>query len=55
MSPAIERMTNAGAHRDQIQQVAIAENGMRLMRDDGFEKVRNHLTTIEEVLRVTAE
>lgn len=55
MSPAIERMTNAGAHSDQIQQVAIAENGMRLMRDDGFEKVRNHLTTIEEVLRVTAE
>lgn len=55
MTPAIERMTNAGAHSDQIQQVAVLENGMRLMRDDGFEKVRDHLTTIEEVLRVTAE
>lgn len=55
MTPAIERMTNSGAHSDQIQQVAVMENGMRLMRDDGFEKVRDHLTTIEEVLRVTAE
>lgn len=55
MTPAIERMTNAGAHSDQIEQVAVVENGMRLMRDDGFEKVRQHLTTIEEVLRVTAE
>lgn len=55
MTPAIERMTNAGAHSDQIQHTAVTENGMRLMREDGFEKVRQGLTTIEEVLRVTAD
>lgn len=55
MTPAIERMTNSGAHSDQIERVAVMENGMRLMREDGFEKVRRHLTTIEEVLRVTTD
>jgi hypothetical protein len=29
------------------------EHGMRTLRDDGWNKVRNGITTIEEVLRVT--
>jgi type II secretory ATPase GspE/PulE/Tfp pilus assembly ATPase PilB-like protein len=29
------------------------EQGMRTLRDDGWNKVRNGITTIEEVLRVT--
>ena len=35
-----------------IRAKAIAE-GMRLLREDGWEKVRRGITTIEEVLRVT--
>ncbi|MCL1926512.1 MAG: type II secretion system ATPase GspE [Syntrophorhabdaceae bacterium] len=35
-----------------IRAKAVAE-GMRLLRDDGWEKVRRGITTIEEVLRVT--
>ena len=29
--------------------------GMRTMRDDGFDKVKAGVTTVEEVLRVTRE
>jgi type II secretory ATPase GspE/PulE/Tfp pilus assembly ATPase PilB-like protein len=35
-----------------ISQIAI-EQGMRLLRVDGWEKVKEGLTTVEEVLRVT--
>ena len=35
-----------------IAQRAI-ENGMRTLRTDGWNKVRNGVTTVEEVLRVT--
>ena len=35
-----------------ISQIAI-EQGMRLLRVDGWEKVKLGLTTVEEVLRVT--
>jgi type IV pilus assembly protein PilB len=30
-----------------------AAEGMRLLREDGWEKVRRGITTVEEVLRVT--
>ena len=49
---AIERMANDGAHTDQIRAKAI-ENGMRSMREDGWHKVAEGLTTLDEVLRVT--
>jgi type IV pilus assembly protein PilB len=45
---AIER---AGA--DRVAEVAV-RNGMRRLRDDGLDKVRNGLTSIAEVARVTS-
>ncbi|MCS7250091.1 MAG: type II secretion system ATPase GspE [candidate division WOR-3 bacterium] len=36
----------------EIHQVAVSK-GMKTMRDDGFDKVKKGITTIEEVLRVT--
>lgn len=53
MDERIERMANSGAHTDQIRNFAVEENGMRLMRQDGWEKVEQGITTVEEVLRVT--
>lgn len=44
----IQQRANASAIRD----VALAR-GMRLLRDDGVEKVKQGLTTVEEVSRVT--
>jgi type IV pilus assembly protein PilB len=49
----IERLANQGAATDQIRETAIRENNMKLMRQDGWEKVLQGLTTIEEVLRAT--
>ena len=37
---------------DAIAKIAV-ENGMRTLREAGLERVRNGLTTIEEILRVT--
>jgi len=34
---------------------AAVRAGLRTLRDDGFDKVKEGLTTIEEVLRVTRE
>ena len=47
---AIVKKKTAG----EIRQIAI-ERGMRTMLDDGIEKIKNGVTTIEEVLRVTKE
>lgn len=41
-----------GVPRSRLAQLA-AEAGMRTMRTDGYVKVRDGLTTVEEVLRVT--
>jgi type IV pilus assembly protein PilB len=51
MSETIERMTVENASADEIKRQAIAD-GMRTLRDDGFEKVLMGTTSIEEVLRV---
>ena len=40
------------APAEQLKTLAV-EHGMRTLRDDGWEKVRRGITTIEEVLRVT--
>ena len=42
------------ASADEIKKIAI-KNGMTTMLEDGFQKVKNGLTTIEEVLRVIHE
>ena len=51
MSEEIERLTVERASADQIRVVAI-EQGMITLRDDGLEKARLGMTSIEEVARV---
>jgi len=48
----IRKLTLARAPGPEIAEVAVRQ-GMRLMRDDGLEKVRHGMTSIEEVTRVT--
>jgi type IV pilus assembly protein PilB len=50
----IEKLVNEGANSDELREAAVKFNGMRPMRMDGWEKVREGITTIEEVLRVSA-
>ena len=40
------------ASADEIKRVAI-EQGMRPLRDDGFDRVKQGITSIAEVARVT--
>lgn len=47
----IERHAVAGSSAADIQRTAI-EQGMTLLRDDGWDKVRQGLTTVEEIFRV---
>jgi len=51
MSETLERMTVENASTDELKAQAVAE-GMKTLRDDGFEKVRMGLTSIEEIMRV---
>ena len=51
ISEEIERLCVENRSADVIARQAVAE-GMLTLRDDGFEKVRMGLTSIEEVLRV---
>ncbi|MDO8880765.1 MAG: ATPase, T2SS/T4P/T4SS family [Coriobacteriia bacterium] len=51
MSEEIERACVEHASGDEIGRIAV-EQGMRTLRDDGFEKVRSGLTSIEEIMRV---
>jgi len=48
----IKKMINSHAPADEIGKKAI-ESGMQSLRHDGLEKVKQGLTTPEEVLRVT--
>jgi type IV pilus assembly protein PilB len=48
----IERLIVDKATTDEIAKVA-REEGMRPLRFDGYEKVKQGITTIEEVMRVT--
>ena len=47
----IEKLTVEGASSEVIKKVAI-EQGMLTLREDGMEKVRSGLTSIQEILRV---
>lgn len=53
-SEQIEKLIMANASTSQIRKVAIAE-GMKTLREDGWDKVKAGLTTLEEVLRVTQD
>jgi type IV pilus assembly protein PilB len=52
MSPEIADLTIERASADDIRKVAVSQ-GMRPMRADGFEKVKNGITSIAELARVT--
>jgi type IV pilus assembly protein PilB len=51
VSPEIRRLTLERRSADEILQVATRE-GMRRLRDDGLEKVRQGLTSVAEIARV---
>ncbi len=51
MSETIERLTVERASTDEIKKVAIAE-GMLTLREEGMEKVKQGITSIEEIMRV---
>jgi len=50
----IEKLITERASADEINDLAI-KKGMTTMVEDGFEKVKLGMTTIEEVIRVTKE
>jgi len=52
VSEKIERLIVKKATAEEITKVAVAE-GMQTLRQDGFAKVINGITSIEEVMRVT--
>jgi type II secretory ATPase GspE/PulE/Tfp pilus assembly ATPase PilB-like protein len=54
INDAIRKLVMSKADSGQIRKKTI-ENGMRSLRDDGWLKVRQGMTTISEVLRVTQE
>ncbi|MDZ4168842.1 MAG: ATPase, T2SS/T4P/T4SS family [Coriobacteriia bacterium] len=51
MSETMERLTVENASSDEVKRQAIAE-GMLTLRDDGFSKVGQGITSLEEILRV---
>jgi type IV pilus assembly protein PilB len=53
MSERIKEMTVDRASEAEISSVA-REEGMLTLREDGVAKVRGGLTSLEEILRVTA-
>jgi type II secretory ATPase GspE/PulE/Tfp pilus assembly ATPase PilB-like protein len=54
MTEALRPLIIERASSSSIKQAAIAR-GMRTLRDDGWDKVKLGLTTVEEVARVTQE
>jgi len=40
---------------DEIKSYAVKKMGMKTLRDDAFQKVREELTTLEEAIRITTE
>lgn len=52
MKPAVLDLIMKGASGEELRQRA-REMGMRTLREDGVEKVKAGITTIEEILRVT--
>jgi type IV pilus assembly protein PilB len=53
MSERIKEMVVAGRPEAELA-AAAREEGMATLREDGVDKVRSGLTSLEEVLRVTA-
>lgn len=53
ISPELRKMILSGVSSDDIAKQAIKE-GMKTLRDDGIDKVKKGVTTIEELMRETA-
>jgi general secretion pathway protein E len=53
MTDAVRARILERADAHSIERVSISE-GMRTMRDHGFERVASGVTTAEEILRVTS-
>ena len=54
LTPALRRMILQGGSADELKETAIAE-GMLTLRMDGIMKLRKGITTLEEVVKETAE
>jgi type II secretion system protein E len=54
MTEEIRKLVVKKSSADEIKKKAI-EEGMRALREDGLDKIRQGITTVEEVLRVTEE
>lgn len=52
ISPGIRQMILKGASSDEIAKQAVKE-GMATLRDDGMEKIKQGVTTVEELMRET--
>jgi type IV pilus assembly protein PilB len=52
LSDDVRKLTIERGTADEIRAVAL-DQGMRSLRDDGFEKVKNGITSIAEIARVT--
>jgi type II secretory ATPase GspE/PulE/Tfp pilus assembly ATPase PilB-like protein len=53
-SPAVKEMTNQRANAHEIKKIALKE-GLTTLRTSGWQRVCQGMSTIEEVLRVTAD
>jgi len=51
----IREMVMKKSSLDEIRQYAVEKCGMKILRDDGFLKVREGMTTLDEALRITTE
>jgi len=54
ISEEIKNMVTAKSSANEIRKKAVS-SGMRILFDDGLEKIKNGVTTVGEVLRVTEE
>jgi len=54
VSPTLQDMIARNCPHNEMQAVAVKE-GMQFLRENGWERVLEGITTLEEVLRVTAE
>jgi type II secretory ATPase GspE/PulE/Tfp pilus assembly ATPase PilB-like protein len=50
----LRKLVMQGADASRLTEVA-RRNGMRNLREDGWLKIRDGVTTVEEVMRVTQE
>ena len=54
MSPALRRMILTGASNAELRDTAVSE-GMLTLRMDGIKKLEKGITTLEEVVKETAQ